>query len=90
MVRASVSAERRDEWSRVLNEEAEVGRRLISAGTISRIWRIPGRQANVAIYDVASVEELHETLMSLPLAPWATFDVTALAQHPLERDRANS
>lgn len=33
------------------------------------LWRIAGRYANVSIFDVSSVDELHTLLSSLPLFP---------------------
>jgi muconolactone D-isomerase len=64
--------------------EVARGRALQDAGTIARIWRIPGRYANVAVWKAADATELHELLTSLPLFPWMDVDVEPLALHPLE------
>lgn len=46
------------------------------------LWRIAGRYANVSIFDVESVDELHTLLASLPLFPFMDIVVTPLARHP--------
>ena len=66
--------------------EAERGRQLIADGRLVRIWRTPGRRANVSLYDVRDATELHELLSSLPLWPWMDIRVEPLAMHPLELD----
>ena len=70
--------------AQLLDAESARGRELIEAGKLRRIWRIPGRMANVSLYDVADADELHELLSSLPLARWMDIRVEALAVHPLE------
>jgi muconolactone D-isomerase len=70
----------------LLEHEAARGRELRAAGAIVRIWRIPGRTANVAIWQAPDPTELHALLSSLPLFPWMDIDVTALAVHYLEQD----
>lgn len=60
------------------------GRELAEAGTLRRIWRIPGRRAVYALYRVAGPDELHEVLASLPLFPWMDIEATALAAHALD------
>jgi muconolactone D-isomerase len=64
--------------------EAERGRELKDAGTIVRIWRVPGRRANVGVWSAATADELHAALTSLPAFPWIDAHVTALATHNLE------
>lgn len=66
------------------------GKALRDAGTIVRIWRVPGRYANVAIWKAADATDLHELLTSLPLFPWLDVDVEPLALHPLESRRSGS
>lgn len=68
----------------ILEEEGVAGRELVAAGIIRRIWRLPGRTANVGIWAAPSATELHRYISSLPLFPWAEVTVTALAAHPLE------
>jgi muconolactone D-isomerase len=64
--------------------ETRRGRELIEAGTLVRIWRQPGRFANVSLYRTADATELHAALASLPLWPYMQIRVEALATHPLE------
>lgn len=52
------------------------GQELVDAGKLRRIWRIPGRRAVYALYQVDSTEELHEILSSLPLFPWMDIEIT--------------
>jgi muconolactone D-isomerase len=73
------------ERTQLLEAESARGRELIASGKLRRIWRIPGRIANVSLYDVADADELHELLSSLPLFRWMDIHVEALAVHPLER-----
>lgn len=69
----------------LLAAELRRGLELHAAGTIQRIWRVPGALRNVAIWRAADADELHEALASLPLFPWFEATVTPLAQHPVER-----
>ncbi|OMQ15601.1 muconolactone delta-isomerase [Modestobacter sp. VKM Ac-2676] len=59
---------------------------LRAAGVLKRLWRVPGRQRHRrALYEAADPAELHDALMSLPMAPWLDVHVEALATHPQER-----
>jgi muconolactone D-isomerase len=75
------------ERSALLSAEAERGRELRDGGSIVRIWRIPGRYANVGLWEAADASELHELLSSLPMFPWANIQVRPLAEHYLMRER---
>ncbi|VVO32588.1 muconolactone Delta-isomerase [Pseudomonas fluorescens] len=55
---------------------------LQQAGKWPHLWRIVGQYSNISILDVASNDELHELLSSLPLFPYMTIQVTPLAKHP--------
>jgi len=68
----------------LVEREQARGRELKDAGTIVRMWRIPGRVANVGIWQAADATALHEAIASLPLFPWIDAQVTALATHYLE------
>jgi muconolactone D-isomerase len=46
------------------------------------LWRVAGRYANVSIFDVDSVDALHDLLSGLPLFPYMDVRVTPLARHP--------
>lgn len=75
-----------EERSSLLEAESARGKELISAGKLKRIWRVPGRFANISLYDVNDATELHDLLSSLPLFPWLDMDVEPLARHPLTAD----
>jgi len=68
----------------VQRRELERGRELQASGTIVRIWRIPGRTANVSIWAGPDADAVHQAIASLPAFPWIDARVTALATHPLE------
>ncbi|MGH9298326.1 MAG: muconolactone Delta-isomerase [Acidimicrobiales bacterium] len=72
----------------LLAEEAAAGRTLMEAGTLKRIWRVPGHFANVSLWEVPDATALHAAISSLPLWNWQAVDVTPLAVHPLEGERA--
>ena len=55
---------------------------LQKAGTWRHIWRVVGQYANVSLLDVASHEELHDILLTLPLYPFLDLQVMALCRHP--------
>jgi muconolactone D-isomerase len=57
-------------------------------GRWRHLWRVAGRYANVSIFDVDSVDELHELLSGLPLFPYMDIRVTALARHPSAVDES--
>lgn len=67
---------------RLIRAEGERARELADAGTIRRLWRIPGRWANVGVWEAPDATAVHEALASLPLFPWVRAKVTALARHP--------
>jgi muconolactone D-isomerase len=73
-----------EQLNAVVKNEDVRGRELKAAGTIVRIWRIPGRRANVGIWAGADADEVHRAITSLPAFPWIDARVTALATHPLE------
>jgi muconolactone D-isomerase len=66
----------------LLTAEAARARELSAKGSIYRLWRVPGRWANVGIWSAGDATELHDAISSLPLYPWLDVDVTPLAYHP--------
>jgi muconolactone D-isomerase len=72
------------ERTELLAAELERGRELVAAGAIRAIWRLPGGLRNVGVWEAADATELHNEITSLPLFPWLTAEVTALADHPLQ------
>lgn len=55
---------------------------LQRAGKWRHLWRIAGQYANISVFDVEDADELHAIMMSLPLFPFMTTEVTALCRHP--------
>lgn len=63
-------------------EEKARAQDLQRSGKWRHLWRIAGQYANISIFDVADAGELHELMLSLPLFPFMTTEVTALCRHP--------
>lgn len=68
----------------LLAQEATRARALMAEGTLVRIWRVPGRYANIGIWASPDATKLHDAVASLPLFPYMDVEVTALATHYLE------
>lgn len=62
--------------------EAKRAAELAAAGFIKRVWRIPGRWANVGLWEAADATALHDAIASLPFYPWLKVVVRPLAAHP--------
>lgn len=62
--------------------EKVVAQDIQRRGKWPHLWRVAGRYANISIFDVADVDELHTLLSSLPLFPFLDIQVTPLARHP--------
>lgn len=62
--------------------EREVAQGLMRQGVWRHLWRVAGRYANVSIFDVDSVEQLHQLLSALPLFPYMDIEVVPLCRHP--------
>lgn len=70
------------EHARLVAAERTKASELAAAGTIRRLWRIPGRRANYGLWVAPDATALHDAISSLPLFPWLDVEVTALAEHP--------
>lgn len=75
----TISAEQAE---RLKAEERARAQQLQHSGKWRHLWRVAGRYANVSIFDVASAQELHDILSSLPLFPYMDVTVEALCRHP--------
>lgn len=64
--------------------ERERAQELRDAGILKRLWRVPGRNATIGLYEAADPAELHDALVSLPIWKWMDITVDALATHPQE------
>jgi muconolactone D-isomerase len=74
----------------LIRAESARAKELVEQGVICRLWRIPGRWANVGIWSADDGTALHEALSSLPLYPWLDVRVTPLAHHPSDPGPAAS
>ncbi|MGI5151310.1 muconolactone Delta-isomerase [Plantactinospora sp. CA-294935] len=79
-----------DEESRRLREELrprerEVAQQLRDAGILRRLWRVPGTQHAIGLYEAEDATVLHDALSSLPMFPWLEIEIQPLAVHPQER-----
>jgi muconolactone D-isomerase len=72
-------ADKADELKRVERERAQ---KLQKTGVWRHLWRVAGRYANLSIFDVSDVQQLHDILSNLPLFPFMTIRVTPLCRHP--------
>ncbi|MRW84123.1 muconolactone Delta-isomerase [Pseudoduganella sp. FT26W] len=63
-------------------DEKALAARLQHEGKWRHLWRIAGQYANISVFDVASVDELHTLLTSLPLFPYMQIEVMPLCRHP--------
>jgi muconolactone D-isomerase len=79
-----------DRLSALQGAEAVRARELVAQGILRRIWRIPGRRANVSLWEAPDATALHTALSSLPLWPWLEIEVQPLATHPVEAAAAAS
>jgi muconolactone D-isomerase len=71
-----------DEAATLKQAEKDLAQCLQREGKWRHLWRIAGQYANVSIFDVDSVDELHTLLTSLPLFPYMHIDVIPLCRHP--------
>jgi muconolactone D-isomerase len=80
-------AERRE---MLIGAEARRASELIRQGLLRRLWRVPGRWANIGLWEALDATELHEALATLPFYPWLKIVVRPLAIHPSDpaRNRA--
>lgn len=70
------------ELDRLKATEKARAEELQRSGKWRHLWRIAGQYANVSVFDVDDAAELHDIMLSLPLFPFMTTEVTALCRHP--------
>jgi muconolactone D-isomerase len=71
-----------EQSSKLKRDEKAMAQGLQASGKWRHLWRIVGQYANISVFDVASVEELHTTLSALPLFPYMKIDILPLCRHP--------
>ncbi|WP_255955288.1 muconolactone Delta-isomerase family protein [Streptomyces odontomachi] len=74
-----------DERARLRAAERERAVQLREAGILKRLWRVPGRNATIGLYEADDPAALHDALTSLPMWKWMDVTVEALATHPQEQ-----
>jgi muconolactone D-isomerase len=76
-----------DRKTALIKAEAARAAELAAAGRLRRLWRVPGRWANVGLWEAADASALHEALASLPFYPWLDITVRPLAVHPSDPEK---
>jgi len=71
-----------DQAAQLKQTEKDLAQRLQREGKWRHLWRIAGQYANISLFDVGSVDELHTLLTSLPLFPYMQIEVMPLCRHP--------
>ena len=74
-----------DKLDRLAKAETERGMQCIKEERLKRIFRIVGQRANFSIWEADNPEELHRTLMSLPMYPYMDINVLAIMEHTTTR-----
>ncbi|MCD0484141.1 muconolactone Delta-isomerase family protein [Streptacidiphilus sp. ASG 303] len=71
------------EIDRLRAAEAVRAGELTAAGHLVRLWRPVGEMRSIGLWRAADEAELHEKVLgTLPLHPFMTAHVTAVASHP--------
>ncbi|MCP1106601.1 muconolactone Delta-isomerase [Serratia nevei] len=63
-------------------KEKKQSQALQDSGQWRHLWRIAGQYANISLFDVGSIDELHQLLSQLPLFPYMKIQVIPLCRHP--------
>lgn len=66
----------------IKKSEKEYAQKLQESGEWRHLWRIAGQYANISIFDVESVQALHDKLSQLPLFPFMKIEVMPICRHP--------
>jgi len=74
-----------EERNRLRKDERGRAEELREAGILQRLWRVPGRNAWVGLFEAPDATVLHDVLTSLPMFPWLDVTVEAVATHPQEQ-----
>jgi muconolactone D-isomerase len=67
---------------RLREAERRRAHELQQSGAVRQLWRVPGRRASLSVWAAPGATALHDALSSLPMWPWTTATVEALAAHP--------
>ncbi|MCJ2070804.1 muconolactone delta-isomerase [Methylobacterium sp. J-030] len=72
----------KDEIDRLKVEAKAHSQKLQRDGKWRHLWRVAGQYANFSVFEASGNDEIHEILMSVPIFPYTSIEVTPLAQHP--------
>lgn len=73
-----------EDVAELMAAERARGDELIAAGTIKRLWRVPGEWGAWVLYEAPDATAVHTAITSLPLYKWMAVEVHALAKHPFD------
>lgn len=76
---SNLPTEERDE---LMAREREVATALIRSGAITWMWRLPDSGVSLGIWNAESADALDAHLRTLPIFPYNSIEITALAVHP--------
>ena len=71
-----------DDRDALMASERKIATDLIAGGAITWMWRLPGTQTSIAIWNAESAEDLEAHLKMLPVYPYNDVEITALSAHP--------
>jgi muconolactone D-isomerase len=66
----------------VTAREARRAAQLATGGELLRLWRLPGENRALGLWQAENAERMREIAASLPLAPWLDTTTLALTRHP--------
>jgi muconolactone delta-isomerase len=62
--------------------EAGRARELAADGHLVRLWKLPGQDRSLGLWQASGTGQLQEILRSLPLGDWLTVETVPLTRHP--------
>lgn len=76
----------KEKLDQIVKAETARGIQCIKEGKLKRIFRQVGQRANFSIWEANSLEELHATLLSLPMHPFMDVSVHPIIKHPTTQE----
>lgn len=70
-----------EELANLRTAERDRVQELMKTPLLVHLWRIAGRLDSICVFDVESIDELHEIIVSLPMFQHLDAVVTPLASH---------
>lgn len=75
--------------AQLVASEAQRAGELAAAGTVIRLWRVPGDARNWGLWAAPGVDALQAAIASLPVFPWLDAEITPLDKHPSDPGTPN-